>query len=140
MTAKGQTLSINARLAIMEWHATHGSHFSGKRGDNHVKSRAVLTPDGRFGSAALAAEHYGISRSTASYRAHNECCGWQWEDVKSRAVLTPDGRFDNATLAAEHYGISRRAGRPGRGQRAAAVYRADNECLGWRWDTEEHDQ
>jgi len=38
-----------------------GSHL-GIRGDGHPRSRAVVTPLGRFGSIALAAEAHGITR------------------------------------------------------------------------------
>ena len=44
-----------------------GTHLK-VRGDGHPKSKPVLTPAGRFGSIALAAEHYGVTRA----------CGSQW--------------------------------------------------------------
>jgi hypothetical protein len=37
-------------------------HHLAARGDGHPKSQAIMTPAGRFGSMALAAEHYGVSR------------------------------------------------------------------------------
>jgi len=61
-----------------EWHSQNVCHLNGKRGDHHPKSRAVITPDGRFGSAALAAEQYGITRQAAFYRARNQSHGWCW--------------------------------------------------------------
>lgn len=44
-----------------------GTHLR-VRGDGHPKAMAVLTPAGRFGSIALASEHYGVTRQ----------CGGQW--------------------------------------------------------------
>jgi hypothetical protein len=38
------------------------------RGDGHPKSHAVITPLGRFGSIAMAAEAYGITRAGGHYR------------------------------------------------------------------------
>jgi hypothetical protein len=49
------------------------------RGDGHPRSRAVLTPLGRFGSGALAAEAHGIDRSTATARARKGTNGWSYE-------------------------------------------------------------
>ena len=57
-----------------------------KRGDDHPKSRAVITPAGRFGSIALAAKHYGITRQAAFTRVRREVPGWQYE-----AKAAPDG-------------------------------------------------
>jgi len=39
-----------------------------KRGDAHPKSKAVITPAGRFGSIALAAEAYNITRQGGFYK------------------------------------------------------------------------
>lgn len=50
------------------------------RGDGHPKSKAVMTPIGRFGSAALAAEHYGISRAGMAWRCKNLLDYW-YEDA-----------------------------------------------------------
>jgi hypothetical protein len=49
------------------------------RGDGHPKSRAILTPAGRFGSIALAAEHYGLTRQGAGLRAREGRQGWSYE-------------------------------------------------------------
>lgn len=46
------------------------------RGDGHPKSKPVITPAGRFGSASLAADHYGITRAGACWRVKNGV--WQW--------------------------------------------------------------
>lgn len=48
------------------------------RGDGHPKSKAVLTPAGRFGSIALAADHYGITRAGASLRVKRGAEGWTY--------------------------------------------------------------
>ena len=37
------------------------------RGDGHPKSIAVMTPAGRFGSIALASEHYGVTRQAGAF-------------------------------------------------------------------------
>ena len=57
----------------------HPCPFRGIRGDGHPKARAVITPAGRFGSAALAAEHYDTTRAGAKYRADRRQYGWAWE-------------------------------------------------------------
>ena len=44
-----------------------GAHLK-VRGDGHPKSKAVITPAGRFGSIALASEAYGITRAGGGYR------------------------------------------------------------------------
>ena len=46
------------------------------RGAGHPRSKAVLTPRGRFGSAALAAEAFGITRQCAAMRARSRQKGW----------------------------------------------------------------
>jgi hypothetical protein len=46
------------------------------RGEDHPKARCVVTPAGRFGSAALAAEHYGVSRQHAARMARAGVNGW----------------------------------------------------------------
>lgn len=43
-------------------------HHLAVRGDGHPKSKPVITPDGRFGSCALAAEFYGITRQAMHLR------------------------------------------------------------------------
>jgi hypothetical protein len=55
------------------------------RRDMHQRSRAVLTPAGRFGSLTLAAGHYGISLQAAYYRAKNRRLGWQYIEAVDTA-------------------------------------------------------
>lgn len=55
-----------------------GFHLRG-RGDDHPKSRAVITPLGRYGSIALAADAYGITRQAAFYRVTRGSPGWHYE-------------------------------------------------------------
>ncbi len=55
-------------------------HHLQVRGDGHPRSRAVLTPAGRFGSARLASEHFGITPQGAENRAKKNLGGWQYED------------------------------------------------------------
>lgn len=50
--------------------------LEGKRGELHPKARAVVTPLGRFGSAALAAEAHGMTRQAASRKAREGRGGW----------------------------------------------------------------
>lgn len=49
------------------------------RGDGHPRSQAIVTPAGRFGSIALAAEHYGITRQGAGARVRRGAAGWRYE-------------------------------------------------------------
>lgn len=45
-----------------------GGCFKGRRGDQHPASCAVMTSLGRFGSIALAADAYGMTRQRGRYR------------------------------------------------------------------------
>lgn len=54
-------------------------HHLAVRGDGHPKARAVLTPKGRFGSAALAAEAFNVTRQHAARLAKQERDGWAYE-------------------------------------------------------------
>ena len=54
----------------------HAEHLRTR--DTHPRVRPVLTPDGEWKSAALAAEHYGITRQAAAYRARNRLLGWSY--------------------------------------------------------------
>lgn len=60
--------------------APRGAHLK-VRGDGHPKSLAVWTPAGRFGSIALAAEAYGITRAGASARVKRGFDGWYLDEV-----------------------------------------------------------
>lgn len=46
------------------------------RGDGHPRSKAVITPKGRFGSAALAADAHGYTRQHAARLARLGKDGW----------------------------------------------------------------
>jgi len=46
--------------------------LEGKRGDAHPKSKPIMTPKGRFGSANLAAEAFGITRQAVHYKVKDE--------------------------------------------------------------------
>lgn len=50
------------------------------RGEGHPKSRAVITPNGTYGSAALAAEANGVTRQCASGWARDRRKGWRYAD------------------------------------------------------------
>lgn len=60
-----------------DWHSSHRCHLLGKRGDAHPKSRAVIADDVRYGSMALAAEAYGITRQAVFYRVQTG--RWRYE-------------------------------------------------------------
>jgi hypothetical protein len=49
------------------------------RGDGHPRSRPVITPKGRFGSMALAAEAFGVSRQAAFQWVRDHRPGWRYE-------------------------------------------------------------
>jgi hypothetical protein len=49
-----------------------------RRGDGHPKSRAVLTPRGRFGSMALAAKAFEVDPTTIHKRVRRGLRGWRW--------------------------------------------------------------
>ena len=53
--------------------------LEGRRGDAHPRAKAIVTPLGRFGSAALAAEAHGITRQAAARKARAGRDGWQVE-------------------------------------------------------------
>lgn len=46
------------------------------KGYGHPRSKAVLTPRGQFGSAALAAQAYGLDPSSATLKARTNWKGW----------------------------------------------------------------
>jgi hypothetical protein len=52
----------------------------GKRGDDHPRSQAIITPAGRFGSAALAASHYGKARQVVARWARTGHNGFRYDD------------------------------------------------------------
>jgi hypothetical protein len=54
-------------------------HHLAVRGDGHPRSRAVITPMGRFGSVALAADAHGLTRAGAKNRADKQLSGWRYE-------------------------------------------------------------
>jgi len=70
-------------------------------------TKPVVTPEGRFDSAELAAAHHGITVKVAHHRARLERHGWRYEYNRRgrrrapRAVITPKGRFPSAELAAQ---------------------------------------
>ncbi len=49
------------------------------RGDGHPRSKAIITPAGRFGSMALAADHHGITRQAVHCRIKGGSPGWHVE-------------------------------------------------------------
>lgn len=87
-------LSLSHKIRHMRFVENGGSHHLAVRGDGHPKSRAVVTPSGRFGSGALAAEHYGVTRTGASLRANRRERGWHWEDEPPTATNPVDMNGD----------------------------------------------
>lgn len=72
--------SAEARMrSILEGRFKPGQHLR-IRGDGHPRSKPVLTPRGRFGSAALAAEEFGITARSAANRAKLQREGWSYLD------------------------------------------------------------
>ena len=49
------------------------------RGDGHPRSKAVVTPLGRFGSVALASEAHGFTRQRGGQLARAGAAGWRYE-------------------------------------------------------------
>jgi hypothetical protein len=91
--------------------------MTGRKGDDHPQSRAVITPAGRFGSIHLAAKYYKTSLSQIVRLCGREK-GWGFADTdqhltnqkitpaKEKPVVTPAGRFPSQTAAAKHHGIT----------------------------------
>lgn len=50
------------------------------RGKAHPRSRTIVTPKGEFGSAALAAEAFGVTRQCAAAWARDRRQGWRYAD------------------------------------------------------------
>ncbi len=64
------------------------SHFGGKTGAAHPRSHAIVTPEGRFASARLAAEHYDVTPAGAATSL-----------AKQRGVRSmPNGSSDNRSV------------------------------------------
>jgi hypothetical protein len=74
--------SIQRRLRMKAWHATHDCWLDGRRGDAHPKSRAVNTPKGRFGSLALAGEAFGITRQAVLAKVRKKVAGWSYANSR----------------------------------------------------------
>ena len=56
-----------------------GEHLRGARGDAHPRSKAVISPKGRFGSLALAAEAFGVTRGAVHQWLRDGRPGWAYE-------------------------------------------------------------
>lgn len=61
-------------------HKATPCYLIGQRGDAHPKSKAVITPSGRFGSIALAAEAAGITRAGGLHRVRRGL--WEYEAAR----------------------------------------------------------
>jgi hypothetical protein len=51
-------------------------------GSGHAQARAIVTPQGRYASAGLAAAATGISRQAALKRAAHGTAGWRFEETQ----------------------------------------------------------
>lgn len=72
---RGAALAMATGRLVAPW--------KGVRGDGHPGAKAVVTPAGRFGSAALAAEAHGINPNIASKLARTGRKGWGYETSKA---------------------------------------------------------
>jgi len=61
-------------------------HHLCRRGDGHPKSKPVITPKGRFGSMALAAEAFGITRAGGFYKVKRG----EWHYEAAPPMADPD--------------------------------------------------
>lgn len=80
------------------------SHLS-VRGDGHPRSRPIHTPDGRFGSAELAADYYGISAVTIRRKVRARVEGWSYDldSIGARSSLPdPDGSTSQDRRTSTH--------------------------------------
>ncbi len=101
----------------------NGGPMLGVRGDWHYRSRAVLTPEGRFGSIELAAEALGISRFVVQHRARKGKPGWSYVDP-----LTPLDHFYQRLLIALAWVRSRSWHGPGPDFSFAEIIAAAELC------------
>lgn len=77
-TAEARLAAVAKCAATMAANGTVRAAHLKVRGDAHPKSKAVVTPAGRFGSIALAAEHHGLTRAGAHYRVKAGASGWRY--------------------------------------------------------------
>lgn len=75
--------SINAQenSARIKAAWARGVDFKLPKGADNPRSMAIQTPDGVFANATLAAEHFGLSRAGAAYRARHRVKGWSWAKI-----------------------------------------------------------
>jgi len=73
----GEASKASQRRKMVESWVGRECHLTGKR-ENHPMAKAVLTPQGLFGNASLAAEAFGITRQAASTRARMGNFGWHY--------------------------------------------------------------
>jgi hypothetical protein len=76
-----------SRMTSVERGHPLGCHLR-VRGDGHPSSHAVITPAGRFGSVALAAEFHGFSEHTGRRWARNGWSSWRFADP-DQTLLRP---------------------------------------------------
>jgi hypothetical protein len=66
LAAKRPDMAAKGTATCLERGHPRGAHLK-VRGDGHPRSKAVITPLGRFGSVALASEAHGITRQGGHY-------------------------------------------------------------------------
>jgi hypothetical protein len=77
-----ETMSIAIKEAMAaRKKASDYRHHLAVRGRGHPRSRAVNTPKGPFGSIALAAEAFEVTRQAAFYRVRDRWDGWSYVDA-----------------------------------------------------------
>lgn len=72
--------------------------------ETHPRVRPVVTQAGRFASAALAADHYGITRQQAAFRARTRWKDWSYEDEP--VPTPPKAPSPNAKLLRLHAALN----------------------------------
>jgi|ERR1035437_486234 transposase len=123
------------------------AHANVKDGRN-PRANAVISPDGRFDTITLAANHYKVGRKTIRTWIKNGKEGWAYVDQKkatthssenlqkyrasalrgrnspvARAIITPKGRFPTISSAAECFKI----------KVSTAHARVKRNNMGWRY-------
>ncbi len=88
--------------------------------------KPVITPRGRFESAAEAAKVFGYDRTWAARLAREGWQGWSYEPREPirKPVITPRGRFESIEEAAEAFYYNR----------DHVAHLARHELRGWAYD------
>lgn len=74
----GGTQKSNALDRVRKGRNGHATRAHLMDRERHPRVKRIMTPKGEFPSAALAAEAFGVTRATASYRAKTGADGWRY--------------------------------------------------------------